>query len=114
MRKNIITETQRQQLERVPYSKVDALTVAEALNVIETTLTCVVRNMQPHAPVYSNNEQTHVVAQTNARSYSHLSEKVPELELRIGPAGVFVYRPHVAGVEEQCAEQTAEKTRTIL
>ena len=87
-------------LERISHSEVYALSVAEALDIVETTLACVVRNVQPDTPIHTDNEQTHIVSQAYTGSYRHLRYEVLELELRVRSAGIGMYRPHIAGIEE--------------
>ena len=70
-------------LEGIANSEVQGLVAAETIDVVETTLRGLERNVQTHAPVEAQNEEIEVVAQANTRAHGHLLEEVAETELRV-------------------------------
>lgn len=62
--------------------------------------------MEADAPVKSENEELHVVAQAHTRTERHLPEHVLQLELS-ARAVVIAQLPHVARIEEHSTVEIA-------
>ena len=69
--------------------------------------------MEADAPVKSENEELHVVAQADTRTERHLPEHVLQLELS-ARAVVIAQLPHVARIEEHRAIEVAEQPGTVF
>ena len=70
--------------------------------------------MQTYTPIEAKHEEVEVIAYADARADRHLLKHVLRFEHRTRTVAVAAQRPHVACVEEQCAVEVAEHTRTIL
>lgn len=87
-----------------------ALAILELADIVEARL---IRQMQAHAPVKTDDDEVHVIAQTDARAQGHLLQRVLYLELATRPI-VVVQIPHITCIEEHSAVEIAKQPRPVL
>ena len=96
--------------ERIAYGKMEALVVFERADIVEAAL---VGHVQSNTPIHAYDEEVKVVAQSHAGAECSLPRQVLEVELASLAVG-GVHLPNVAGIEEQCTIEIAEKARPVF
>ena len=99
------------QLEGQTNGKMQALSITEMADVVETIFE---RHVQSHAPIDSQHEEVEVVAQTYARASSQLAQCVLQFKLASGTMDIFVQNPHVTSIEEHGSIELAKQPRPIF
>ena len=97
-------------LERIADGKVETYAVLEAGDVVPAATAGGVGRVQADAHVETDDDKVEVVAQARARADGQFAE-VLGVELAAGAVGVVAREPHVAGIEEHGAVETAEEPR---
>ena len=82
-------------------------TLAEFGNVVPTALARLVGRMKGYADIETENEETQVVADAQARANGKFAQVV-EREFRAGAGGVTAEEPHIARIEEDSRTEVAK------
>ena len=98
------------------------LIVLETVDVVESALACVVRQVESESPVESDDEEVEVVSYAYTGSDGYLSEEAVEAEdawfeevfhgLFLTHVDVIV--PHVASVEEESRREASEEASPVF
>ena len=59
-------------LERITDSEMQGKTVLELGNIIVSRLTGIIRIVQPHSTIQTENQKVHIITQTGSRTQSYL------------------------------------------
>ena len=95
-------------LKRVAYGKMQSQAILEFANIVITASMPVGRVMNGDTEVKAQYQEFHIIAEPGTCSKGEVAEESGHVQSAARTALILTNQPHISGIKEECALQTAK------